>query len=87
MKVYKKGNAPAGAVYIGRGSKWGNPFVIGKDGTRDEVIQKFAEYALDILVENPNWLAEIRNKDVYCYCAPLRCHGDVLASFVKKGNE
>jgi len=24
---------PAGAVYIGRGSPWGTPFVIGRDGT------------------------------------------------------
>ena len=31
-------------VYIGRGSKWGNPFVIGKDGTREEVINKYEEY-------------------------------------------
>ncbi|CDX24379.1 conserved hypothetical protein [Mesorhizobium plurifarium] len=29
---------PAGAVYIGRGSKWGNPFRIGPDGDRDTVI-------------------------------------------------
>ena len=34
-------NAPAGAVFIGRGSKYGNPFVIGPDGTREEVIRKF----------------------------------------------
>ena len=31
-------------VYIGRPSKWGNPFVIGKDGTREEVIAKFKNY-------------------------------------------
>jgi hypothetical protein len=31
-------------VYIGRGSKWGNPFVIGKDGDRDEVIAKYREW-------------------------------------------
>ena len=33
-------------VYIGRPSKWGNPFTIGKDGTREEVIQKYREYIL-----------------------------------------
>ena len=31
-----KHGIPQGAIYIGRGSKWGNPFVIGKDGSRDE---------------------------------------------------
>jgi hypothetical protein len=27
-------------VYIGRGSKWGNPFRIGPDGSRADVIRK-----------------------------------------------
>jgi hypothetical protein len=36
------GKAPArGRVYIGRPSKWGNPFVIGRDGSREEVIEKY----------------------------------------------
>jgi hypothetical protein len=35
-----------GAVYIGRPSKWGNPFVIGKDGTRDDVVAKYRAYLL-----------------------------------------
>jgi hypothetical protein len=28
-------------VYVGRPSKWGNPFVIGRDGSREEVIAKY----------------------------------------------
>ncbi len=35
-----KTGVPAGAVYIGRGSKWGNPFRIGADGNRAAVIAK-----------------------------------------------
>lgn len=35
---------PAVAVYIGRGSKWGNPFVIGRDGDRAEVITKYERW-------------------------------------------
>ena len=31
-------------VYIGRGSKWGNPYRIGEDGTREEVIEKYRLY-------------------------------------------
>lgn len=31
-------------VNIMRPSKWGNPFVIGRDGTRDEVIDKFEKW-------------------------------------------
>lgn len=66
------------SVYIGRGSKWGNPFVIGKDGTRDEVCDKYEQMVLS----NPNFVAEVklelRNKNLVCFCAPKRCHGDLL---------
>jgi hypothetical protein len=34
-------------IYIGRPSKWGNPFLIGKDGSRDEVIEKYRKYILN----------------------------------------
>ena len=41
--------ASSDAVYVGRGSPWGNPFVIGKDGTREEVIEKFKQFILPTL--------------------------------------
>jgi hypothetical protein len=65
-------------VYIGRPSVWGNPFVIGRDGTRDKVIRKYAAW----LQTQPQLLArlpELRGKVLGCWCAPLPCHGDVLA--------
>ena len=70
-----KDRIPKDAVYIGRGSKWGNPFVIGKDGTRDEVIDMFIEYLLKdrLLLDQ---VKELRGKDLVCFCAPRRCHGD-----------
>jgi hypothetical protein len=37
----------AGAVYIGRGSKWGNPFRIDPDGDRAAVIAKFERWFAD----------------------------------------
>ena len=40
----KTSGVPTGAVYIGRGSKWGNPFVIGKDGDRNSVCEKHRDY-------------------------------------------
>ena len=65
-------------VYIGRPSKWGNPFVIGVDGTRAEVIEKYREW----IATSPTLLAdakkELRGKVLGCYCAPQACHGDVL---------
>lgn len=78
MKIYKIGSNPPEAIYIGRPSKWKNPYKIGKDGSRDEVIEKFRNYASLRLQKEPNWLLPLKGKDLYCYCAPLACHGDVI---------
>ncbi len=79
-KVYNKhhGDAPSNAVYIGRGSKWGNPFVLGRDGDRLTVIQKYIAYILsnDALIEAAR--RELKEKDLLCFCSPKECHGDVL---------
>lgn len=80
MKVHNKyhNTAPPNAVYIGRGSPYGNPFIIGKDGTRDEVCDKFEE----MIKQNADYIAGIkaslRGKDSVCFCKPHRCHGDIL---------
>lgn len=70
-------------VYIGRGSQWGNPFKIGKDGTREEVIEKYQEY----LKGNPKLVEEakkeLKGKKLGCYCKPLLCHGDVLVELIE----
>lgn len=75
---------PAGAVYIGRGSQWGNPFVIGTHGTRDEVCDKY-EARLRNQIANGSIttteLSELHGKDLVCFCAPLRCHGHTLESY------
>lgn len=64
-------------VRIDRKTKWGNPFVIGKDGTREEVIAKYREWFLTEsgLVSS---LCELRGKSLGCWCSPLACHGDLL---------
>lgn len=66
-------SAPPGSIYIGRGSPWGNPFVIGIDGDRDEVCRRYEEEILPTLDVSP-----LRGKHLVCYCAPARCHGDAL---------
>ncbi len=66
-------------IYIGRPSKWGNPFEIGKDGDREEVIQKYCEWVMaqpDLMAALP----ELCGKVLGCWCAPKACHGDVLVS-------
>lgn len=64
------------AVYIGRGSKWGNPYPIG-DRDRDEVCEMY-EAHLRTRVDLLNALDELRGRDLVCHCAPERCHGDLL---------
>lgn len=64
-------------IKIDRTSKWGNPYAISKDGTREEVIAKYAEYILrqpDLLAS----LSELYGEHLGCYCSPDLCHGDVL---------
>ncbi|RUX60130.1 DUF4326 domain-containing protein [Mesorhizobium sp. M7A.F.Ca.CA.002.12.1.1] len=79
-KVHNKHHrtAPADAVYIGRGSKWGNPFVIGQDGTREGVIKLYELHCLPGLD-----VSELKGKHLVCFCKPAACHGDLL---LKKAN-
>lgn len=69
--------APAGAGYIGRGGKWGNPFRIGPDGDRAAVIAKHERW-LRGQHHLLRALDELRGKDLVCFCAPEACHGDLL---------
>lgn len=72
-------------IYVGRAnpryglsaSPFANPFRIGPDGSRDEVITKYRAWLLaqPALVAR---LPELRGKVLACWCKPLPCHGDVL---------
>jgi len=81
-------------VYIGRkhprfpaGSKWQNPFKIGKDGTREQVLEKFRLWLpkQKHLIAN---LEELRGKTLGCWCKsasdPKPCHGDIYLEFLQK---
>jgi len=83
----RRGRVPPGAVYVGRAephvrlrkSKWANPFHIGRDGAREEVIAKYREW----LPNQPDLMAalpELRGKDLACWCSwpNERCHAEVL---------
>ena len=64
-------------LYIGRPSKWGNPYKIGADGTRPEVIDLYERYIL----KHPCLLSDLAALEglvLGCWCAPDACHGDVL---------
>jgi hypothetical protein len=65
-------------VRIDRQTVWGNPFVIGKDGTRKQVIEKYREWLLDDPVMVRVAKLKLKGKVLGCWCAPKPCHGDVL---------
>lgn len=68
-------------IYIGRPSAWGNPFEIGKDGNREEVITKYKEW----IHNQPDLLDKIHTlegKTLGCWCSPKPCHGDVLIDLI-----
>jgi hypothetical protein len=68
---------PDGAVYIGRPSKWGNPFEIGKHGNRAQVISRYERWLRDNTALMAA-LPELRGKNLVCWCSPAPCHGDIL---------
>jgi len=73
-------------ILITRETKWGNPFHIGKDGTREEVIEKYRKW----IVTQPLLIAlleTLKGKRLGCVCKPLNnCHGDVLVELIEYYN-
>lgn len=81
-------------VYIGRGSKWGNPYTHIKNketkaefivSSRKEAIEKYKEYIINN-EELLNSLEELKDKRLGCFCKPKSCHGDVLVDLIDKKN-
>jgi len=88
---------PPDAVYVGRPSKWGNPWRVGErhpaDGhrlTREEVIEIYRNELPTMLTARDDKgkiildLHELRGKDLVCWCAPLPCHADILLELANR---
>lgn len=80
-------------AYIGREnptygferSKLHNPFKVGEDGTRQEVIDKYREYFYVRLDDDPEFreaVENLRGKTLGCWCTPKSCHGDVIVEYL-----
>ena len=80
-----------GDVYIGRPRRqhmhddlegyFGNPYRISPHQTREQAIARFEKAARRRIATDPEYRALVRGlhgKRLFCYCAPLACHGDVL---------
>ena len=71
-------NAPSTAIYVGRGTPWGNPYPVWHPSMRDWACEMFEAQILPTLdVET------LRGKDLICWCAPLRCHADSIIRKLK----
>ena len=81
-----------GVVYIGRGSMFGNPYKIGKDSNRDQVIEKYFQYFISNYIHDGAFgaaILELRDKTLGCYCRPkdgfqgkVMCHGQIIAAYL-----
>ena len=75
-------------VYIGRGSPFGNPYVIGVDGTREEVISKYIEYFNARVEQEEDFkksVLALKGKRLAYFCHPKACHGDVIIKYLEDG--
>ena len=71
------------SAYIGRGSLYGNPFVLDRDGTRDEVCDHYEQNYLPFKPSIHRALPDLRGKVLICHCHPKRCHGHALLARIK----
>ena len=76
------------AVYVGRPSRWGNPYRVGVHGTAVQCVRLYALH----YGENASYRADVRTclagKDLACWCKPdAVCHADVLLQWANESNE
>ena len=82
----KKDKIPEDAVYIGRPSIFGNPYIVGVDGSRTEVIEKYRRYLALNNSLREEVIKQLKGKDLVCWCSPKQCHGDVLIDIANNEN-
>lgn len=66
------------AVRIDRSSEFGNPFILGDDGTRDQVCDAYRDHYLPHKPSIKAKLPSLKGKVLICHCYPERCHGEAL---------
>jgi hypothetical protein len=78
-------------VYIGRPSKWENPFASKPSSLAEHHVESKAaaiDAYRDYILSRPDLLAdlaELEGKTLGCWCRPGRCHGDVLVELISQG--
>jgi hypothetical protein len=83
-KVVNKQHEPYD-IFIGRGSIFGNPFEIGIDGDREQVIKRYQHW-FNMLTRDEAFVDQVlrlEGKTLGCFCVPQPCHGEVIVEWLK----
>lgn len=67
------------AMRVDRGTKFGNPFILNDDGTRDHVCDCYEHNYLPNKPSITKLIDSLKGKVLICHCYPLRCHANSLA--------
>lgn len=79
------GHTPPHGVDIQRGTIFGNIF--NKEVSKDVSLEKYEKYIIEKVQKDPEFRAAVLaldGKDLYCTCAPRRCHGHILEKIIFK---
>jgi hypothetical protein len=96
IRVARKGQAQG--FYVGRPTPLGNPFRLLREEDREWVVSQYAAWLRDQLRRgNPEVIRALEelyrtlklrgNITLLCFCAPKRCHGEIIAEHLKKRAE
>lgn len=87
-RVYnrKTEKPPKGAIYIGRPTIWGNPYVIGRDGTREQVVDWHRKKVLADKTFQQLIREKLKGKNLVCFCDTTKelCHGLIYLEIANK---
>lgn len=88
LNKYKVDMSDPDIVYIGRGSIFGNPYVMENpsDAERSRVIEEYRHWLWAQIQQGiitKEMLLELDSKRLCCYCSPKPCHGDVILKAIE----
>lgn len=81
-----------GARYVGRPTKWGNPYAhkpsaydhtVTIVATREDAVEKYHDWIMSTdaraVALRAEARRELRGRDLVCWCAPKLCHAELLS--------
>jgi len=80
---------PSNTVYVGRPTRWGNPYKVGMYNLQlSDILRMYEVYLRELLVADPHFLDELKGKDLACWCRLDKpCHADVILKILKESSK